>query len=323
MGPHNCDLIIFTGRSVRFFQQLPTSKSIQLTSNQNTMSNQPPPQPTPHQQTFLKIANCSFHIQPYPWQYSMGGFAIKRISNQEQFKFLCIRPKGGGKSPLYQVLVLYVKNVTLCITPILAFGSDQMHKVLKVSDQNLTAFHMDELTDDEVIKLKLHLEILHPNNAVIILASPQFLNNRGRQFLTFLHSNNLICLVVIDELHLSHHFARSFREDFNQICSLVFTKLARNTHCIFMTATCSESILAASQEIFGFCITHKDWPTVKGMANQKQAFQACYYSPVGIRYVYDVISQHLGKKEMDSTGHMLPDKLMFYGNTCDAVIFLM
>ena len=54
------------------------------------------------------------------------------------------------------------------------------------------------------------------------------------------------------------------------------------------------------------------------MANQKQAFRACY-SPVGIRYVYDEISQHLGKNEMDTTGHMLPDKIMFYENTRDAI----
>ena len=62
---------------------------------------------------------------------------------------------------------------------------------------------MDELTDADVLKLKHHLEVLHNDNAVIILASPQFFNNQGKQLLSFLHQCKLIRLVVMEELHLS------------------------------------------------------------------------------------------------------------------------
>ena len=150
------------------------------------MSNPQPPTLTPSQQTFINIANCSFNINPYPWQYGMGGFAIETTATNAPFKFICIRPTGGGKSLLYQVLALHFKKVTLCITPILVLGSDQMCKITKVPYSNLVAFHMDEMNDQQVIKLKRHLEILHPDNAVILLASPQFLNNCGKQFLEFL-----------------------------------------------------------------------------------------------------------------------------------------
>ena len=74
----------------------------------------------------------------------------------------------------YQVLALHFKKVTLCITPILALGLYQMQNT------NLLKFHMDELSDEQVIRLKSHLEILHLDNAVIILASPLFLNNCGK-----------------------------------------------------------------------------------------------------------------------------------------------
>ena len=161
------------------------------------MSNRPMPQPTPYQQTFLDIANRSFDIQPYPWQYGMGGFAIQCVSNNHDFKFICIRPTGGGKSLLYQVLALYVKGVTLCITPILALGSDQMRKVLEIPDRSVTAFHMDELNDPDVLKLKRHLEVLHPEDSVIILASPLFLNNRGKQFVSFLHQQMFLIHSVV------------------------------------------------------------------------------------------------------------------------------
>ena len=80
-------------------------------------------------------------------------------SIHHDFKFICIRPTGGGKSLLYKVLALYVKGVTLCITPILALGADQMRKVLQMPDRSVTAFHMDKLNDAHVLKLKRNLEI--------------------------------------------------------------------------------------------------------------------------------------------------------------------
>ena len=148
--PQLQQLKLNTEKSFRFFRRLPISKTIQLTSNQKNMSNQQPTQPTPHQQTFLNIANRSFNIQLYPWQYGMGSFAIERISNQQDFRFICICLTGGGKSLLYQVLALHVKHVTLCITPILALGLDRMRKVLQIPDRRITAFHMDEMNDADI-----------------------------------------------------------------------------------------------------------------------------------------------------------------------------
>ena len=161
------------------------------------MTNRQPPPPTPLQQTFINIANRSFNTNPYLWQYGMGGFAIETTAINAPFKFICIRPTSGGKSLLYQVLALHFKKVTLCITPILALGSDQMQKIAKVPDLNLIAFHMDELNDDQVIKLKRHLEILHPDNTVILLASLLFLYKRGKQFLEFLFRNDLIKMIRV------------------------------------------------------------------------------------------------------------------------------
>ena len=95
--------------------------------------------------------------------------------NQQEFKFICIHPTGGGgESLLYQVLALHVKHVTLYITPILALGSNQMQKVLQISDWRITTFGMDQLKDADVLRLKYHLEVLHGDDAVVILASPQF-----------------------------------------------------------------------------------------------------------------------------------------------------
>ena len=97
--------------------------------------------------------------------------SIERIANCLPFEFICIRPTGGGKNLLYQVLALNFKKVTLYITPILVLGSDQMQKVANgVPNSNVIVFHMDELSDAQVIRLKKYQEVLHPQNAVILLA---------------------------------------------------------------------------------------------------------------------------------------------------------
>ena len=98
--------------------------------------------PNEHQQTFINITNTSFNTDPYKWQYELGGMIIEAVASNTPFCLLCVRPTGGGKSLLYQVLALHFKGVTLCILPILALGADQMRKVLKVPDRSLTAFHL-------------------------------------------------------------------------------------------------------------------------------------------------------------------------------------
>ena len=122
----------------------------------------------------------------------------------------------------------------------------------------------------------------------------------------------------MDELHLSHHFARSFRDDFDQLKQIIFNCIHQHIPCIFMTATCSNEIIAASQHLFGFNLTHTDWPSVKDMANRKQSFVTTY-TAVGIGYIYNVINNHVGKDECDAQGHPLPDKMMYYGNLRSSV----
>ena len=206
------------------------------------------------------------------------------MNSNTPFCLLCVRPTGGGKSLLYQVLSLHFKGVTLCILPILALGADQMRKVLKVPDRSLTAFHLDEMNDTHLVCLMENLQNLHSNNAVILLSSPQFFETRGKQLLWYLHQSRLIKLVVMDELHLSHHFGRSFRPQFKSLKSLVFNRLSPRTPILLMMATCLLSIVNASEELFSFTITNQHWPSVYKMANRKQSFQATY-SPLGIRYV--------------------------------------
>ena len=219
---------------------------------------------------------------------------------------------------MYQVLALHFKLVTLVISPVLVIGSDQMRKVLNVPDRCLTALHLDEMNDVNLMRLKGCLEKLHIDNAVILLSSPQFLEGRGKDLLRFLHASQLIQFVVMDELHLSHHFGRSFRCQFKSLKPLLFNKLRELTPILLMTATCSLSIVSASEELFGFTITSQHWPSALEMANRKQSFEASY-STVGICYVKQLLHHYLTVQEFDSNNKPLPTKFMFYTNTAKSI----
>ena len=243
---------------------------------------------------------------------------MEAVAEKDPFCLLCVRPTGGGKSLLYQVLALHLKCVTLCISPILALGADQMRKVLKVPDRSLTAFHLDEMNDSHLERLLENLQNLHRDKAVILLSSPQFFETRGTSLLRYLHQSKLIKLVVMDELHLSHHFGRSFRPQFKSLKSLIFNRLSPITPILLMTATCSLSIVDASKELFGVSITDQHWPSVYEMANRKQSFQATY-SPLGIRYVKKLLPHYLSSAEIGPDNSVLPSKVMFYANTATSV----
>ena len=58
-----------------------------------------------------------------------------------------------------------------------------MWKVLKVPDCSLTAFHLDEMNNQNLIRLRGSLGNLHSDNAVILLSSPQFIEGRGKRLL--------------------------------------------------------------------------------------------------------------------------------------------
>ena len=244
--------------------------------------------------------------------------AIEAVASNNLFCLLYVRPTGGGKSLLYQVLLLHFKQVTLVISPILALRSNQMQKVLNVPNRCLAALHLDEMNDANLILLKGSLENLHNDNAVILLSSPQFLEGRGKRLLQYLHASCLIQLVVMDQLHLSHHFGRSFRGQFKSLKTLVFNKLHPVTSILLMTATCSLSIVAASESLFGFHITSQHWSSVLKMVNRKQSFEATY-SPLDIHYVKKLLCHYLTVQELDANDEQLPTNFTFYANTALSV----
>ena len=148
------------------------------------------------------------------------------------------------------------------------------------------------------------------DNGFVLLSSPQFLEGRGKRLLQKLHQSRLIKLVIMDKLHLSHHFGRSFRAQFKSLKTLLFNKLHPLTPILLMTATCSLSIVESLEELFSFHITDQHWPTVSKMANRNESFHATY-STLGICYVKKMLPNYLTSDKRDVDKEVLPSKIMF------------
>ena len=110
--------------------------------------NYPTHQPSHHEQLFTQKSINSFSKRPYLWQAAIGGGIISCSDRNIALRQLCVRPTGGGKTLLYNVVAAYLEGVTIMISPLLSLGADQTRKLLKVTvgDRSITAFHLDKLT---------------------------------------------------------------------------------------------------------------------------------------------------------------------------------
>ena len=105
-----------------------------------------------------------FHLNPHPWQECVGATILDAVSKKESIRYLCVRPTGGGKSLVFNVLACILKKVTLCVCPLLSLGADQTKKTMLNSEgaesSQITSFHLDELK--KVTLNKLRRFITHP-----------------------------------------------------------------------------------------------------------------------------------------------------------------
>ena len=162
----------------------------------------------PNSLLFSCTAHNIFRLTPHPWQELVGGRILDAVEKKESIQYQCVRPTGGGKSLVFNVLACILKKVTLCVCPLLSLGADQTKKTILNSEglerSRITSFHLDELKKPTISKLlKKFITDQHASNtSVVIYASPQSLveSDHGSKFLSFLLSQKLISLVVFDEM---------------------------------------------------------------------------------------------------------------------------
>jgi len=162
-----------------------------------------------------------FKIDPHEWQSKLGNLMLN-----ENVNLLCVRPTGGGKTLLYQVVASCKKLITLVISPLLTLGTDQTQKALNTHDESISAFHLDELTEPSLNRLLSLMHEMIDEKTLMLIASPQsLLKEKGSKLVSYLLKSEKLRLLVVDELHLCCHFGRSFRREFADLNEKLFLPL--------------------------------------------------------------------------------------------------
>ena len=181
---------------------------------------------------------------------------------------------------VFNVVTAPVKQVTICICPLLSLGADQTKKTLAMVDgpfpPPLTAFHLDEMKLRTVFKLKAKLRDPQLTKiGVIIYMSPQSLTGRnGKALIPFLIRNDLIRLIVVDEIHLATSFGNTFRKEFMDLPSLLFSRVT--CPMLFLTATCTSTIRDDFEDMMDIDMNSMNWPTANEMAHQCVSIETIY-----------------------------------------------
>ena len=269
-----------------------------------------PLHPSHYEQLFRRKSTQSFSKQPYQWQEAVGGGLISCAERNIDLKQLCVRPTGGGKTLLFNVVAAHLKGVTIMISPLLSLGADQFRKLLQntTADRSITAFHLDELKPSEVHKLLAGLKNLSPSKTVVLITSPQTLLSRAiAPILNYLIESNMIRFVVYDEIHLAAHFGSSFRQEFGHLKARFFHRLPPALPMLFMTATCTPSIRDSFECLIGTRINHVHWPSPMNMVSRKMAI-SFRYTTRPKTHVKKLLERDL------KADPNLPNKVIIYSN---------
>ena len=265
------------------------------------------------QYTALFINECinTFALTPHPWQMVVGAELIESGMTGQPIKSLCVRPTGGGKSLVFNAVAGVLHGVTLCICPLLSLGADRTKKIFSktfTDCTSVTAFHLDELSNSAVVKLKFFLDNpVNSTKSIIFFASPQAITDRYNPFVQYLINGNLIRLVVVDEIHLVSHFGKSFRKEFLLLKDLLFKKLNPSIPMLFLTATCSTLIAADIQSMFGIEFNRSHWPPPIDMVHGSVKINLSYTTRA-FQFVKKTIKNDLAPHPS------LPNKVIVYSN---------
>ena len=127
---------------------------------------------------------------------------------------ILVRPTGGGKSLVYQVVAFMNKGVTLFISPLLALASNQMQKIRKkvTSIPHIGSLHLDGMKPSTIKTIAGDISHMkHPETGdcygcMILFVSPQLLvSDCGKPILEAVMNNqsSALHMVVMDEVHIA------------------------------------------------------------------------------------------------------------------------
>lgn len=146
---------------------------------------------------------------------------------------LGVLPTGAGKSLCFQLPSMFLKGVTLVISPLISLMKDQAENLKK---RGIAAAYIDSSMTGNSYGRILHMVI--NKQCKFLYVSPERLNNP--QFISFAKKAN-ITLMAIDEAHCVSQWGRSFRKDYYDIPDFM-DKLSVKPLIVAFTATATPKV---------------------------------------------------------------------------------
>ncbi len=284
------------------------------------MSSDPPP-PTDLDDEITNACQRIYSFPPHEWQSSVIRSLVTAHRQKKKTNKLLVRPTGGGKSLVYQVSALLMKGVTIFISPLLALASDQTEKLRKRTSNihSIASLHLDGMKASSIKSIADSISDLRDmttgectGGSVILFVSPQFLiGTRGKLILDALlnEQTSPLHMVVMDEIHIASQFGNTFRSEFRLLKSKFYSKLPTcSTINLFMTGTCTQTILNDVQKLFGLKIPDIDWPTHEQMQHRSVSI-SLKFTPLLLNHVKSNIATILRSGNRTS-----PKKVIIYSN---------
>ena len=201
--------------------------------------------------------------------------------------------------------------MSLTFTPLLVLACDQKAKLNKkirnIREKNVFVYHLDEIEGTPILRpLLKSLRKLEPNTTgtIFLFASPRIVlkNEEVKNTVHHLLRKKILRLISYDEIHLFHHYGRSFRSEFANIHEIFPTKERQ----LLMTATCNNAILNSCELLFNNTISHRVWGNNIDQEMRTVSFEI-YYNTKPNYAVFDKIVEKLS---IDNNS-----KVIVYANT--------
>ncbi len=159
---------------------------------------------------------------------------------------LAIFPTGSGKSLCYQLTALYLPNLTLVVSPLLALMKDQ---VAFLTRHGIKAASLDaSLTTEENKAIQAGV---HSGEIKILMVSVErFKNERFRQFIESVE----ISLLVVDEAHCISEWGHNFRPDYLKLP--VYRQALNIDTVLLLTATATNQVRQDMADKFAIKAEH-------------------------------------------------------------------